>query len=58
MKIGIIGCGWLGTRVAQKLENENEIFVTTRSDENTSDLKKLSSFQLLKRRFFLMKILN
>lgn len=41
MKIGIIGCGWLGTRVAQKLESENEIFVTTRSDENTSDLKSL-----------------
>lgn len=41
MKIGIIGCGWLGTRVAQKLKIENEIFVTTRSDENTSDLKSL-----------------
>ena len=48
MKIGIIGCGWLGTRVAQKLEKENEIFVTTRSDENTSDLKKLGfeTFQI------------
>lgn len=41
MKIGIIGCGWLGTRVAQKLEKNNEIFVTTRSDENTSALKSL-----------------
>ena len=41
MKIGIIGCGWLGTRVAQKLETDNEIFVTTRSDENTSHLKSL-----------------
>ncbi|MFC6267233.1 Rossmann-fold NAD(P)-binding domain-containing protein [Frigoriflavimonas asaccharolytica] len=41
MKIGIIGCGWLGTRVAQKLEKENEIFVTTRSDENTAHLKSL-----------------
>lgn len=41
MKIGIIGCGWLGTRVAQKLKKENELFVTTRSDENTSDLKNL-----------------
>jgi Trk K+ transport system NAD-binding subunit len=41
MKIGIIGSGWLGTRVAQKLENENEIFVTTRSNENTAHLKSL-----------------
>jgi nucleoside-diphosphate-sugar epimerase len=48
MKIGIIGSGWLGTRVAQKLENENEIFVTTRSNENTAHLKSLGfeTFQI------------
>ena len=58
MKIGIIGCGWLGTRVAQKLKTENEIFVTTRSDENTSALKSLGfeTFQIDFEKGFDLKI--
>lgn len=40
MKIGIIGCGWLGERVAKKLSEENEIFAVVRSDESMQNLAK------------------
>ncbi len=38
MKIGIIGCGWLGERVAKKLADENEIFATVRSEKRLHQL--------------------
>ncbi|MDO5105285.1 epimerase [Capnocytophaga sp.] len=38
MKIGIIGCGWLGFRLAKQLSANNELFVTTTS------VKKLTDF--------------
>lgn len=48
MKIGILGCGWLGTRVATKLSSTHEIFTTSRSAENCNHLKKLNfrAFQM------------
>lgn len=39
MRIGIIGCGWLGERVAKKLAEENEIFATVRSEKSVLQLK-------------------
>lgn len=38
MKIGIIGCGWLGIRLAKHLSLNNEIYVTTTSIEKVSEL--------------------
>ena len=32
-KIGIIGCGWLGTRIGEFLQEEYRIVATTRSKE-------------------------
>ena len=31
MKIGIVGCGWLGIKIAEELKIENEIYVTSSS---------------------------
>ncbi|MCQ9638218.1 NAD-binding protein [Chryseobacterium sp. WG14] len=37
-KIGIIGCGWLGGHIAQRLSGQYEIFVTTTSESKIEDL--------------------
>ena len=50
MKIGIIGCGWLGERVAKKLAEENEIFATVRSEKSLHQLKDLG-YQLFQLNF-------
>ncbi|CEN37150.1 hypothetical protein CCYN2B_40024 [Capnocytophaga cynodegmi] len=41
MKIGIIGCGWLGFRLANHLKTNNTIYTTTR---NTDKNKFLSTY--------------
>ncbi|CEN35333.1 Rossmann-fold NAD(P)-binding domain-containing protein [Capnocytophaga cynodegmi] len=41
MKIGIIGCGWLGFRLANHLKTNNTIYTTTRSTDKN---KFLSSY--------------
>jgi nucleoside-diphosphate-sugar epimerase len=37
-KIGIIGCGWLGSHIADKLSGRYEIFATTTSESKIKDL--------------------
>lgn len=37
-KIGIIGCGWLGGHIANRLSNQYEIFTTTTSESKIEDL--------------------
>ncbi|MFP3591249.1 hypothetical protein [Chryseobacterium sp. SIMBA_038] len=37
-KIGIIGCGWLGGHIAERLSGQYEIFVTTTSPSKIEDL--------------------
>lgn len=37
-KIGIIGCGWLGSHIADKLSGQYEIFATTTSESKIKDL--------------------
>lgn len=37
-KIGIIGCGWLGSHIAEKLSGQYEIFATTTSESKINDL--------------------
>lgn len=37
-KIGIIGCGWLGGHIAERLSNQYEIFTTTTSPSKIEDL--------------------
>ncbi|WP_284460327.1 NAD-binding protein [Chryseobacterium sp.] len=37
-KIGIIGCGWLGSHIAEKLSGQYEIFATTTSESKIEDL--------------------
>lgn len=37
-KIGIIGCGWLGCHIAERLSDYYEIFATTRSESKATDL--------------------
>lgn len=39
-KIGIIGCGWLGTHLAEHLKNKYTIFATTRSEERKNKLQQ------------------
>lgn len=44
MKIAIIGCGWVGTRLSSYLKEKNHpILVTTTSPDKISDLQKISS---------------
>ncbi|KAB1231511.1 Rossmann-fold NAD(P)-binding domain-containing protein [Chryseobacterium viscerum] len=37
-KIGIIGCGWLGGHIAERLSGQYEIFATTTSESKIQDL--------------------
>ena len=37
-KIGILGCGWLGFRIAKYFASTNEIFATTTSDDKVKTL--------------------
>ncbi|SKB79019.1 hypothetical protein SAMN05660477_01116 [Soonwooa buanensis] len=46
-KIGIIGCGWLGFRMAKHFFSTHEIFATTTSDDKIKMLSDLS-FQAFK----------
>ena len=46
-KIGIIGCGWLGFRMAKYFVATNEIFATTTSDDKVKMLSELG-FQTFK----------
>jgi nucleoside-diphosphate-sugar epimerase len=39
-KIGIIGCGWLGSRIAEKLSGQFEIYVTTTSEHKLEQFQK------------------
>lgn len=44
MKIAIIGCGWVGTRLSSYLKEKNHhVLVTTTSPEKISELQKISS---------------
>jgi len=38
-KLGIIGCGWLGTHIAEHLSNQYKIFVTTTTESKAEDFK-------------------
>ncbi|WP_159478620.1 NAD(P)-binding domain-containing protein [Chryseobacterium sp. 18068] len=38
-KIGIIGCGWLGNHIAERLSNQYEIFVTTTTESKIEHLQ-------------------
>lgn len=46
-KIGIIGCGWLGFRMAKYFASKNEIYATTTSDDKVKMLSDLG-FQTFK----------
>lgn len=44
MRIAIIGCGWVGTRLSSYLKEKNHhVLVTTTSPDKISDLQKISS---------------
>ncbi|MEL6911949.1 MAG: NAD(P)-binding domain-containing protein, partial [Cyanobacteria bacterium J06598_4] len=44
MRLGIIGCGYVGSRVARLWhEAGNEVAVTTTSPEKVADLEKIAS---------------
>ncbi|MBP9716809.1 MAG: decarboxylating 6-phosphogluconate dehydrogenase [Candidatus Levybacteria bacterium] len=46
MKIGIIGLGKMGSRIAQKLADaEHEVFVWNRSSEDVAELKKVAKVE-------------
>lgn len=38
-KIGIIGCGWLGNHIAERLSNQYEIFATTTTESKVEHLQ-------------------
>lgn len=38
-KLGIIGCGWLGGHIAERLSNQYEIFATTTSESKIEEFK-------------------
>ena len=38
-KIGIIGCGWLGNHIAERLSNQYEIYATTTTESKVEDLQ-------------------
>lgn len=37
--LGIIGCGWLGSHIAERLSNQYEILATTTTESNIEDLE-------------------
>ncbi|MCX8533977.1 NAD(P)-binding domain-containing protein [Chryseobacterium luquanense] len=39
-KLGIIGCGWLGNHIAERLSNQYEIFATTTTEAKVEEFKK------------------
>ncbi|MDP9956229.1 nucleoside-diphosphate-sugar epimerase [Epilithonimonas hungarica] len=39
-KLGIIGCGWLGTHIGERLSDRYEIFATTTTESKIEDLNK------------------
>lgn len=41
LKVGIIGCGWLGSRIAKHLQPEYEISATTRTKEKAEQLQEV-----------------
>ena len=38
-KLGIIGCGWLGNHIAERLSNQYEIFATTTTESKISEFE-------------------
>jgi len=38
-KLGIIGCGWLGNHIAERLSNQYTIFATTTTESKVEDLE-------------------
>ncbi|MBD8082037.1 NAD(P)-binding domain-containing protein [Chryseobacterium caseinilyticum] len=38
-KLGIIGCGWLGNHIAERLSNQYQIFVTTTTESKVDEFK-------------------
>jgi len=38
-KIGIIGCGWLGNHIAERLSNQYEMYATTTTESKVEDLQ-------------------
>lgn len=38
-KLGIIGCGWLGSHIAESLSDQYEIFATTTTESKVADLQ-------------------
>jgi len=38
-KLGIIGCGWLGNHIAERLSNKYEIFVTTTTESKIEEFE-------------------
>ncbi|MCU7616968.1 hypothetical protein NZ698_07145 [Chryseobacterium sp. PBS4-4] len=38
-KLGIIGCGWLGNHIAERLSNQYEIFTTTTTESKVEEFK-------------------
>jgi len=46
-KLGIIGCGWLGNHIAEKLSDRYKIFVTTTSESKIEEFKAKGYFPTL-----------
>jgi len=46
-KLGIIGCGWLGNHIAEKVSDRYEIFATTTSESKIEELKSKGYYPTL-----------
>ncbi|WP_426278507.1 hypothetical protein ACN9MN_04095 [Chryseobacterium sp. S-02] len=46
-KLGIIGCGWLGNHIAERLSDRYKIFVTTTSESKIEEFKAKGYFPTL-----------